>query len=121
MGVWIVKSSDESQIYFTVDESLVKISEEKLLELAQDIDQMAMPTTPDKNVNLFRIKSDNPATIEWVLNKSQAKGQYIPGQIWIHPDLLVIKSRIIAVVQGTKRKVTRQLIIPKKVREIKID
>jgi len=120
MSVWIVKSSDESQIYFTVDESLVKISEEKLLELARDIDQMAMPTTTDKDVNLFRIRSNNPATIEWVLNKGQAKGQYIPGKLWIHPDLLVIKNRIAAVIQGTKRKVTQQMIIPKEVKEIKI-
>ena len=120
MGVWVVKSSDENQIYLTVDESLVKISEEKLLELARDIDTMAMPSTPGKDVNLFRIGSENPSSIEWVLNKGQAKGQYVPGQIWIHPDLLVIKSRILAVLQGTKRKVTQQMIIPKKVREIKI-
>lgn len=113
MGVWVAKSNNESQIYFTADESLVAVDISKLLSLVHDLDQMAMPSKQGQKPILSRILSDDPDKVRWVLKNGKAKGQYIPGEIWIHPDLSVIKMKIIMVLTGKRRKVTQQMIAAK--------
>lgn len=113
MAVIVAKSSDNNQIYFTVNESLVKVPVEKVTELIRDIDKMAQPRGKSTGGNFYRILSEDEDRVNDILNQGAARGKYIPGQIWFHPDVIALKVKIIAVLAGTKRKVTQQLLIPK--------
>ena len=114
MAVIVAKGPNDNQVYFTIDQSLVKVPETKVLELIRDIDKMALPTGDNSQGSLYIIGSDDPEVVQDIINKGKAKGRYITGKIWVHPDLTVIRTKIIAVLNGEKERLTDKIQIIKR-------
>lgn len=109
MAAWLAENTANHQIYFVADESAIKIDDATLIQLVKQIHQIADPLSGGSDWSLEKFPTDEKWFVKHYLEKIKKEGQYIPGKIWIHPDLEILKRKIAEAFLGKRLKITQTM------------
>ena len=101
MAVYIVANDEDDQVYFSIDSSLVRINAAQLIQLAKDINRL----DNGQGCTHYKIRSNDVKFVRYYLSEMKREGDYIPGELWVHPVLEDHKKHILAVLQGKADKI----------------
>ncbi len=108
---WMAEGDWGGQIYFTVDQDMVKISNKQLVELVRELDTYAWDCNEGQgwDIRLMEIIKEE---FDGIIPGGMGGGRYIPGELWVHKAFDPIKEHILQVLQGKLDKLSDKINIP---------
>jgi len=108
---WVAEGDWGGQIYFTIDQAMVRISDQKLVKLVRELDTFAWDCNEGEgwDIRLFEIINEE---FDGIIPGGMGGGRYIPGELWVHEEFAHIKDLILQVLQGELTKLSNKVNIP---------
>jgi hypothetical protein len=105
MIVHIITDNDKhnKMVYFCVDDSVAKIGENEIHQLARNLSQTVSPGQPFVH---YTLRDTDSRAIEQFKKREGVEFKFERGKLWVHPELDRFRRSIFSILLGITKELT---------------